>query len=169
MVVDGWCEKLLVITVIDNNCCITNNVQKYEGPSWVITINPSGTRTNNRGCHLMIYNHWFPSTFLIRGRVHRSRLRQGTLFGKLPTRHQQGDLNYFQPIPGKAPATVGCGGAWESKIISWFDSFGGNDLEPVSNPFKEESQTSQTAADCNPGCFKRAEATRKQLVSQSVS
>ncbi|CAK9028282.1 Type-3 glutamine synthetase (Type-3 glutamate--ammonia ligase) (Type-3 GS) [Durusdinium trenchii] len=24
-----------------------------------------------------------------------------TLFGKLPTRHQQGDLNYFQPIPGK--------------------------------------------------------------------
>lgn len=26
----------------------------------------------------------------------------GTLFGKLPTRHQQGDLNYFQPIPGKA-------------------------------------------------------------------
>ena len=23
-----------------------------------------------------------------------------TLFGKLPTRHQQGDLNYFQPIPG---------------------------------------------------------------------
>jgi len=22
-----------------------------------------------------------------------------TLFGKLPTRHQQGDLNYFQPIP----------------------------------------------------------------------
>ena len=26
---------------------------------------------------------------------------RGTLFGKLPTRHQQGDLNYFQPIPGK--------------------------------------------------------------------
>ena len=24
-----------------------------------------------------------------------------TLFGCLPTRHQQGDLNYFQPIPGK--------------------------------------------------------------------
>jgi len=24
-----------------------------------------------------------------------------TLFGKLPTRHQQGDLNYFQPVPGK--------------------------------------------------------------------
>ena len=24
-----------------------------------------------------------------------------TLFGKLPTRHQQGDLNYFQPIPGR--------------------------------------------------------------------
>ena len=24
-----------------------------------------------------------------------------TLFGKLPTRHQQGDLNYFQAIPGK--------------------------------------------------------------------
>ena len=24
-----------------------------------------------------------------------------TLFGTLPTRHQQGDLNYFQPIPGK--------------------------------------------------------------------
>ncbi|CAE7337778.1 glnA3 [Symbiodinium natans] len=23
-----------------------------------------------------------------------------TLFGKLPTRHQQGDLNYFQPMPG---------------------------------------------------------------------
>ena len=23
-----------------------------------------------------------------------------TLFGKLPTRHQQGDLNYFQAIPG---------------------------------------------------------------------
>lgn len=27
-----------------------------------------------------------------------------TLFGKLPTRHQQGDLNYFQPIPGKVAA-----------------------------------------------------------------
>ena len=23
-----------------------------------------------------------------------------TLFGKLPTRHQQGDLNYFAPVPG---------------------------------------------------------------------
>lgn len=27
-----------------------------------------------------------------------------TLFGKLPTRHQKGDLNYFQPIPGKVAA-----------------------------------------------------------------
>eukprot|EP00438_Fugacium_kawagutii_P015904 Skav211053 [mRNA] locus=scaffold5518:292:693:+ [translate_table: standard] len=28
-----------------------------------------------------------------------------TLFGKLPTRHQQGDLNYFQPIPGSVQDT----------------------------------------------------------------
>jgi hypothetical protein len=37
------------------------------------------------------------------------------LFGKLPTRHQQGDLNYFQPIPGKVAmdlAEISVGKSW---------------------------------------------------------
>lgn len=43
---------------------------------------------------------WFDYIWLIRSPKKAAHHRR-TLFGTLPTRHQQGDLNYFQPIPGK--------------------------------------------------------------------
>ena len=49
------------------------------------------------------YLGWEQEFFVIDAAHYRARpdlLNTGrTLFGKLPTRHQQGDLNYFQPIP----------------------------------------------------------------------
>ena len=51
------------------------------------------------------YLGWEQEFFVIRAEHFKARpdlVNTGrTLFGKLPTRHQQGDLNYFQPIPGK--------------------------------------------------------------------
>jgi len=51
------------------------------------------------------YLGWEQEFFVIPADLYKSRpdlVNCGrTLFGKLPTRHQQGDLNYFQPIPGK--------------------------------------------------------------------
>mmetsp|Transcript_34006 Transcript_34006/g.76321 ORF Transcript_34006/g.76321 Transcript_34006/m.76321 type:complete len:728 (+) Transcript_34006:59-2242(+) len=50
------------------------------------------------------YLGWEQEFFVIKAEHYKARpdlVNTGrTLFGKLPTRHQQGDLNYFQPIPG---------------------------------------------------------------------
>ncbi|CAE7485208.1 glnA [Symbiodinium microadriaticum] len=42
-----------------------------------------------------------------------------TLFGKLPTRHQQGDLNYFQAIPGKVQELLDVVQAEIGKHANW--------------------------------------------------
>ena len=51
------------------------------------------------------YLGWEQEFFVLSSELYKRRpdlVNTGrTLFGKLPTRHQQGDLNYFQPIPGK--------------------------------------------------------------------
>ncbi|CAK8996874.1 unnamed protein product [Durusdinium trenchii] len=51
------------------------------------------------------YLGWEQEFFVLSAALYKARpdlVNTGrTLFGKLPTRHQQGDLNYFQPIPGK--------------------------------------------------------------------
>lgn len=51
------------------------------------------------------YLGWEQEFFVIKAEHYKARpdlVNTGrTLFGKLPTRHQQGDLNYFAPVPGK--------------------------------------------------------------------
>ncbi|CAJ1440078.1 unnamed protein product [Effrenium voratum] len=50
------------------------------------------------------YLGWEQEFFVIKAEHYKARpdlVNTGrTLFGKLPTRHQQGDLNYFAPVPG---------------------------------------------------------------------
>jgi len=50
------------------------------------------------------YLGWEQEFFVVKAELFKARpdlVNTGrTLFGKLPTRHQQGDLNYFQPVPG---------------------------------------------------------------------
>ena len=46
-----------------------------------------------------------------------------TLFGKLPTRHQQGDLNYFQPIPTSVATLLDRVQALMLEVAETFDSF----------------------------------------------
>lgn len=50
------------------------------------------------------YLGWEQEFFVVNAELFKARpdlVNTGrTLFGRLPTRHQQGDLNYFQPIPG---------------------------------------------------------------------
>ncbi|OLP92032.1 Glutamine synthetase [Symbiodinium microadriaticum] len=50
------------------------------------------------------YLGWEQEFFVVNAELFKGRpdlVNTGrTLFGRLPTRHQQGDLNYFQPIPG---------------------------------------------------------------------
>lgn len=50
------------------------------------------------------YLGWEQEFFVIKAEHYKARpdlVNAGrTLFGKLPTRHQQGDLNYFAPVPG---------------------------------------------------------------------
>ena len=74
-----------------------------------------------------------------------------TLFGKLPTRHQQGDLNYFQAIPGKVQELLDVAQA-EMLKIGCPMAVKHNEVAPGQHEMSPVFRTANVSCDSNV-CF----------------